>query len=363
MKSQSIKTVLIMAGGTGGHIFPGLTVAHCLKNNNANVSWMGSSHGMENRLVPQEGIDLDVIRIKGLRGKGLATWVLAPLKIARSIFEALSILRHRRPDVVLSMGGYVSGPGGVAARLLNIPLVIHEQNSVAGLTNRVLSRWAKTICLGFPGSFAANAKTVYVGNPVRASISDIPEPAERLAGRDGKLRLLIIGGSQGARFLNRLLPEVIEAIDTSVGIEVIHQTGDANFDDVDLAYKRLNSQVKVMKFIDDIPSALSWADVLVCRSGALTVAEVMAAGVAAIFIPFPAAVDDHQTKNAEFLALSQASFLQHEKSTSAKTLGIMIEKLSRNRQDVIDISIRARHKFKHNAAAEISNICLKVARL
>ncbi|WP_409308178.1 undecaprenyldiphospho-muramoylpentapeptide beta-N-acetylglucosaminyltransferase [Pectobacterium sp. B1J-3] len=276
------KRLMVMAGGTGGHVFPGLAVAHHLMAQGWQVRWLGTADRMEADLVPQHGIEIDFIRISGLRGKGLWAQLSAPLRIFRAVRQAKAIMREYQPDVVLGMGGYVSGPGGLAAWLCGIPVVLHEQNGIAGLTNRWLSRIAKKVLQAFPGAFP-NADVV--GNPVRTDVLALPSPEQRLAGRIGPVRVLVVGGSQGARVLNQTLPGVAAKLGDSVTIW--HQVGKGAQPEVERAYQQAGqSQHNITEFIDDMAAAYAWADVVVCRSGALTVSEIAAAGLPALFVPF-----------------------------------------------------------------------------
>ncbi|WNN45106.1 undecaprenyldiphospho-muramoylpentapeptide beta-N-acetylglucosaminyltransferase [Winslowiella toletana] len=279
---MSGKRLMVMAGGTGGHVFPGLAVAHHLMEQGWQVRWLGTADRMEADLVPKHGIEIDFIRITGLRGKGVKALLLAPMRIFSAWRQARAILKAYQPDVVLGMGGYVSGPGGLAAWSCGIPVVLHEQNGIAGLTNKWLSKIAKKVLQAFPGAFP-NADVV--GNPVRTDVLALPLPGERLAGREGPIRVLVIGGSQGARILNQTLPQV--AAKMADGITLWHQTGKGALDSVRKAYQDVGqTQHKVTEFIDDMAAAYAWADVVVCRSGALTVSEIAAAGLPAIFVPF-----------------------------------------------------------------------------
>ncbi|HTA64540.1 MAG TPA: undecaprenyldiphospho-muramoylpentapeptide beta-N-acetylglucosaminyltransferase, partial [Xanthomonadaceae bacterium] len=302
---------MILAGGTGGHIFPGLAVARALSALQVPVVWLGSAGGMETRLVPQHGIAIDTLKIGGLRGKGALALLSAPFRLLRALFDALAILRRQRPRSVLSMGGFAAGPGGIAAWLLRRPLIVHEANRAPGFTNRVLAKFACRVLCGFPGSFARGAETV--GNPVRAEVAGLPLPAPRFAGRDGTLRLLVLGGSQGARALNASVPKALAAL-AGAQVEVRHQCGEAMRAEAIAAYADAGVTASIEPFIQDMASAYGWADLLICRAGAMTLAEVCAAGVGALLVPFPAAVDDHQTRNAEYLVERGAARLlpQHD---------------------------------------------------
>lgn len=302
--SRPAATVMVMAGGTGGHIFPGLAVAQALRERGLGVSWLGAEGGMETRLVPERGIDIDTLPVRGVRGKGLLTLLAAPWRVARAVWRALHILRARRPAAVISFGGYAAGPGGLAAWLLRIPLLVHEQNRAAGLTNQVLARLARQVLVGFPQTFARER---HVGNPVRAEIAALPPPDVRGVGRDGPLRLLVLGGSQGARALNQAVPQALAALGRPV--EVLHQAGQALLDEARRAYHEAGVAAQVEPFIADMAGAYGWADLVVCRAGALTLAELCAAGVGSVLVPFPQAVDDHQTRNAEYLVERGAAVL------------------------------------------------------
>ncbi|MEC5317405.1 undecaprenyldiphospho-muramoylpentapeptide beta-N-acetylglucosaminyltransferase [Brenneria populi subsp. brevivirga] len=276
------KRLLVMAGGTGGHVFPGLAVAHHLMAQGWQVRWLGTADRMEADLVPRHGIDIDFIRISGLRGKGLKAQLSAPVRIFRAVRQARAIMRRYKPDVVLGMGGYVSGPGGLAAWLCGVPVVLHEQNGIAGLTNRWLSHIARKVLQAFPGAFP---RAEVVGNPVRSDVLALPAPEIRLAGRSGPIRVLAIGGSQGARILNQTLPGVAARLGD--GITIWHQVGKGALAEVRQAYRQAGqTQHRIAEFIDDMSEAYAWADVVVCRSGALTVSEIAAAGLPALFVPF-----------------------------------------------------------------------------
>ncbi len=278
---MSGKRLMVMAGGTGGHVFPGLAVAHHLKAQGWEVRWLGTADRMEADLVPKHGIDIDFIRISGLRGKGIKALLLAPVRIFNAWRQARKIIKAWKPDVVLGMGGYVSGPGGLAAWSCGVPVVLHEQNGIAGLTNKWLAKIATKVMQAFPGAFP---HAEVVGNPVRTDVLALPSPTQRLAGRSGAIRILVVGGSQGARVLNQTVPLVAAKLGEQ--ITVWHQTGKGALQDVEHAYQQAGQQHKVTEFIDDMAAAYAWADVVICRSGALTVSEIAAAGLPAIFVPF-----------------------------------------------------------------------------
>lgn len=318
------KRLLVMAGGTGGHVFPGLAVAHQLMEQGWQVRWLGTADRMEADLVPKHGIEIDFIQISGLRGKGWRAQFGAPLRIWRAIRQARQIMRDYQPDVVLGMGGYVSGPGGVAAWLQGIPVVLHEQNAIAGLTNRWLSRIAAKVLQAFPGAFA---KAPVVGNPVRQDVLALPEPAQRMKDRSGPLRVLVVGGSQGARVLNRTLPAVAAALGDQ--ITLWHQVGKGALPEVEQAYQAAGATGhKITEFIDDMADAYQWADVVICRSGALTVSELAAAGVPAIFVPFQHK-DRQQYLNGLTLEKAGAAYIIEQDQLTAERLEAQLLLLNR----------------------------------
>ncbi len=298
--NPAFKTVMIMAGGTGGHIFPGLAVAHALTARSVQIVWLGSEGGMETRLVPEHGFAIETLAIKGLRGKGLASLLKAPWAIASAVLKAKTLMTRYNPDAVVSFGGYTAGPGGIAAYLQGRALIVHEQNCAPGLTNRLLARIAKKVLTGFPNSFNSVPNTT-VGNPVRPEISNIAAPELRMKSRNGAVRLLILGGSQGARAINNLVPTVLTNIGTEQMFEIRHQCGEKMRVDTEQAYQNAGIAASVEPFIHDMAQAYGWADIVIGRAGALTVSEICAAGVASILVPLPTAVDDHQAKNADFL--------------------------------------------------------------
>ena len=351
--------IMIMAGGTGGHIFPGLAVASRLPT--AAVSWLGSLEGLENQLVPEQGYELFRLNIKGLRGKGVTGWLLAPVRVLKAVFAARKVFRAWRPGCVLSMGGYAAGPGGLAAWLSGIPLVVHEQNRIAGLTNKVLARFAKTVFEGFPGTFRNHSKARYCGNPVRSPISGLPHPEQRLAGRDGPTRVLVLGGSQGAAALNRLVPEAVAMIAGQGPLEIRHQAGSGHAEATLNRYRQFGLDAQVSEFIKDMEDAYGWADLLVCRAGALTIAEISAAGIAAILVPYPYAVDDHQTRNAEYLQQAGAARILVETGLTAVELSKLLAGLCSNRERLQQMAIAARSLAAVDAAEQVAERCLELA--
>lgn len=350
--------IMLMAGGTGGHVFPALAVAERLRGDGWEVVWLGTRAGLEARVVPAAGIEVEWITVSALRGKGLGAWLLAPLHLASALWQALAAVRRRRPAAVLGMGGYVSGPGGVAARLLGRPLLVHEQNSVAGLTNRLLARVAHRVLTGFPGVFERGE---WVGNPVRADIAALPPPRERLAGRAGPLRVLVLGGSQGARALNAVVPHAVAALQPGERPEIRHQCGARNSDDARAAWAAAGVAVTPVPFIDDMAAAYAWADLVICRAGALTIAELAAAGVASVLVPFPAAVDDHQTTNARFLSDAGAAELVPQHELHSGRLAQAFRAYCEDRQRLLEMAEAARALARPRATADVADACAHAA--
>lgn len=353
--SASAKTLLVMAGGTGGHIFPGIAVAEVLRARGWRIVWLGNADRMEGRLIPQQGYETAWIRFGALRGKGLLAKLLLPLNLLRGFWQALGQLRRVKPDVVLGMGGYVSFPGGMMAALTGRPLVLHEQNSVAGLANRVLAGVADRVMTGFPGVFA---KGDYVGNPVRAQIADTAEPQARFAGREGPLRLLVVGGSLGAQVLNETVPKALAALGEDRPV-VVHQAGAAQIEALRGHYAQAGVEGDLRPFIDDMAAAYAEADLVICRAGALTVAELAAVGVASILVPLPHAVDDHQSGNARFLADQGAAYLLPQSDLTAEGLAGILRGLERNR--LLEMACAARSLARPDAAEAVARACRALA--
>lgn len=348
--------VMILAGGTGGHIFPGLAVAHELRRRGVDVGWLGSAGGMETRLVPPQGIEVDTIAIRGVRGKGAATLLAAPFKLLSAVASARGVLARRRPGAVVSFGGFAAGPGGLAAKLAGIPLLVHEQNRAPGMTNKVLSRMARHVLTGFPGSFPLREEVV--GNPVRSEIAAIPPPAHRFDGSEGPMRLLVLGGSQGAAALNRAVPTALASLRGAAPWTVRHQCGEKMLDDARAAYRDAGVEASVEPFIADMAAAYGWADLVVCRAGALTLAEVCAAGVASLLVPFPQAVDDHQTKNAQFLVERGAAKLLPQSDTLATRLADCLSALG-HRDALRPMAEAARALARPDAAARVADLVMQ----
>jgi UDP-N-acetylglucosamine--N-acetylmuramyl-(pentapeptide) pyrophosphoryl-undecaprenol N-acetylglucosamine transferase len=355
------RPVLIMAGGTGGHVFPALAVAAELTARGVAVSWLGTQRGLESRVVPEAGYPFETLRVSGIRGKGALRLLIAPLMLVTALLQALIIQFRLRPRAVLGMGGFAAGPGGVTAWLLRRPLLIHEQNSVAGLTNRWLAPLARTVMEAFPGSLPARRHAIHTGNPVRAGITRLPLPPERFAARNGALRVLVIGGSLGAHALNEVMPATLGLMDGSQPLQLHHQTGSEDLQSVKSAYAAHAAEVRVEAFINDMAAAYSWADVVVCRAGALTVAELAVVGVASILVPFPYATDDHQTGNARFLADAGAAILLPQAVLSAQRLAGLLGDFSQQRAMLLEMACRARELAMPDAARRVAEQCLRAA--
>ena len=352
---SDLHPVMILAGGTGGHIFPGLAVARTLRERGVPVLWLGAEGGMETRLVPQHDIPIDTIAIAGVRGKGIATLLGAPWRVFKAVRAARQTLRQRQPRAVVSFGGFAAGPGGLAARLAGVPLLVHEANRAPGFTNRVLARLARRVLTGFPQTFQGIAEEV-VGNPVRAEIAAISPPAERFAGRGGPLRLLVLGGSQGARVLNAAVPQALRALAGGSAIDVRHQCGEKLRVDAERAYAEAGVPASVEPFIADMAAAYAWADLVVCRAGALTLAEVCAAGVGSVLVPFAAAVDDHQTRNAEYLVERGAALLLKQDDALAARLAEVLRALAADPARRHAMADAARAIARPDAAARVADI-------
>lgn len=351
--------VLIMAGGTGGHVFPALAVAHELRRRGHEVFWMGAPDSFESRTVPAHGYPMEYVRIGGLRGKGALTLLAAPLRLLRALLQAWTILSRLRPQVVLGMGGFASGPGGLAAWLRRIPLVIHEQNAAPGLTNRLLARVARPVLQAFPDTFAG-ARTV--GNPVREGFAELSAPAERLQDAARTPRLLVLGGSQGARALNERVAHSLARIPVERRPQVRHQAG-RTLDVAQRAYREAGVEARIDAFIDDMPGAYAQADLVLCRAGASTIAELCAAGCAALLVPFPHAVDDHQTRNGEFLVRAGGARMVAESELTSERLARELEDLLSDRARLVAMAQAARAAAWNAAAAVIADACLEAAQV
>jgi UDP-N-acetylglucosamine--N-acetylmuramyl-(pentapeptide) pyrophosphoryl-undecaprenol N-acetylglucosamine transferase len=356
------RPVLIMAGGTGGHVFPALALARLLKARSYEVIWLGTRRGLEARIVPANNLPIEWISVGGLRGKGITTLLAAPFRLSLALWQALRVMWRHRPQVVVGLGGFVTGPGGLAAWLTRAPLVIHEQNAIAGFTNRRLAPLAREVLEAFPNSFDAGTKARAIGNPVRAEIFAVPTPAERFAQRSGTIRILVIGGSLGAMKLNTVVPFAIARLAGSIAFDVRHQAGEKWVDSARKSYTEANVRADVRPFIDDMAEAYAWADLVVCRAGALTISELAAAGVGAILVPFPAAVDDHQTHNARYLVAEGAAVLIPDRELTAERLAAELQKLCAGRGKLLAMADRARLLARPHAAEELAESCLRFAR-
>lgn len=351
------RTLLVMAGGTGGHVFPGLAVADVMRRRAWQVVWVGNPGGMEATLVPRHGIPMKWVRFGGLRGKGLLTKAMLPLNLLRAFWQSLRVLREVRPAVVLGLGGYVAFPAGMMAALTGTPLVVHEQNSIAGLTNRVLAKVADRVLVAFPGAIAG---AEWSGNPVRDDVAALAPPAQRYAGRDGPLRLLVVGGSLGAQALNTVVPQALAAMPPGRRPRVVHQSGRGHLAGLQAAYRDAGVDAEAVEFIDDMAAAYAGADLVICRAGAMTVAEVAAAGVASLMVPFPHAVDDHQSTNAGFLCERGAALRVRQSELTPQRLAETLEALER--PQLLAMAERARALARPDAAERVADACEAIAR-
>jgi UDP-N-acetylglucosamine--N-acetylmuramyl-(pentapeptide) pyrophosphoryl-undecaprenol N-acetylglucosamine transferase len=355
-------TLMVMAGGTGGHVFPGLAVAHWMQARGWRVVWLGNAAGMEATLVPKHGIPMEYVRFGGVRGKGLQTKLMLPVNLLRACSQSLRVLRQVKPDVVLGMGGYITFPAGLMSKLAGCPLVLHEQNSIAGLANKVLAHVAKRVLVAFPNALP-NAE--WTGNPIRAELARALPPKERYAARSGRLNILVVGGSLGAAALNETVPKALALLDPETRPRVVHQAGAKHIDALQANYTaaglNVGDDLQLVPFIEDMASAYASADLVICRSGAMTVSEIAAVGVAALFVPFPFAVDDHQTTNAAFLVSQGAAHLIQQRDLSAAGLADWLR--SQTRESLAGMAERARELAKPDAAERVARVCADVAGL
>jgi len=356
---MSARPILIIAGGTGGHVFPALAVAEALVERSIPVIWLGTPHGLEARVVPAAGIPLETVSVRGLRGNGWAGWLKAPWMVARAVGQTLAVLRRHRPRTVLGMGGYVAGPGGLAALARRIPLVIHEQNAIAGLTNRLLSGRATRVLTGLDAPFPANRATISIGNPVRQAITAVAEAAPTASA--ARPRLLVIGGSLGARTLNRVVPQALARFDATDRPTVVHQAGTQGLDTARAAYDEAGVEARVSAFIDDMAAAYREADLVICRAGALTVSELAAVGRAAVLVPYPHAVDDHQRANAGFLVDAGAARMLGDQHGSAPALADLLAPLLGDAAARERMAANARRLGRPRAAEQVADVCLEVS--
>ena len=349
-------SILVMAGGTGGHIFPGLAVAEYLRICGWNVSWLGNQKGMEYRLVRSCDFPFEAVEFGGLRGKGLKAKLMLPINLTRACFQSWKIMRRLKPSVVLGMGGYITFPGGLVTKLLKRPLVLHESNSVAGSANRALAKIAMRTLTGFPHTMD---KAEWVGNPIRQEFDNMSAPAIRYERRQGPLSILVVGGSLGAAALNENIPAALALIPKESRPKVIHQAGDKHLADLHARYAECGVEADIRPFIDDMPNAYAQADLVICRSGAMTVSELAACGVASCLIPFPHAIDDHQTANARFLSDAKAAVLLPQTELNPQDLARMIQ--SFQREDLKEMAVRAHALAKPHATQRVAEVCADCA--
>lgn len=356
------RPVLIMAGGTGGHVFPALAVAQEILSRNIPVVWLGTHQGIESRLIPAAGIPIEWVSVSGLRGKRISRLFKAPFMLMVSAWQCFRIMLRIKPRVVLGMGGFVTGPGGVMARLTGKPLCIHEQNAIAGLTNRYLARVTDHVMEAFPHSFPADTQTITVGNPVREDILQIPMPEQRLKRREGAIHLLVLGGSLGAQALNETIPQALALLPQALRPVVKHQTGERHLQKTRSHYQSagLDEGIDVLSFINDMAQAYAWADLVICRSGALTVSELMTVGVASLLIPYPYAVDDHQTRNAAFLVQADAGLMIQQSDLQAEKLSVLLSSLIKDRGRLLAMADAAHSLARRQATQEVADLCLQV---
>jgi UDP-N-acetylglucosamine--N-acetylmuramyl-(pentapeptide) pyrophosphoryl-undecaprenol N-acetylglucosamine transferase len=358
---MSVAPILIMAGGTGGHVFPGLAVAEVLHARNQTVVWLGTRRGLESSLVPARGIEIEWISISGVRGRGLVAWLLAPFKIVLSVWQALAVMIRRRPGAVLGLGGFVAGPGGIAAWLARKPLVIHEQNAVAGTTNRMLARFASRVFEAFAGSFGDRASAIAIGNPVRRSIIDAArKESSLLVTGERRVHLLILGGSQGALALNQSVPAALARIPEALRPDIRHQAG-RSLDQAAAAYRDAGVKAETVAFIDDMAEAYAWADIVIARAGALTLSELAAAGVGAILVPYPHAIDDHQTRNAEHFVAVGAARIIPQNELDAERLSQELGSLCGDRAAIVEMGERCHSLARPDAAEQLADACMQLA--
>ncbi|GAB5479689.1 MAG: undecaprenyldiphospho-muramoylpentapeptide beta-N-acetylglucosaminyltransferase [Marinobacter nauticus] len=361
MTDSPRRRFLMMAGGTGGHVFPALATARALQQRGHEVHWLGASGGMEERLIGDTDIPLSLIHISGLRGKGKLELLLAPFRLMRALGEAYTHLRRIRPDCVVGMGGFVTGPGGIAAWLMRKPLVIHEQNAIAGMTNRWLTRFSETVLEAFPDSFGDQTVTRCTGNPVRGEVASMDAPEQRLAGRSGRLRVLVIGGSLGAQVFNQQLPRALALMPEANRPDVRHQCGEKNLEAARAAYDEAGVSASIEPFIRDMAEAYGWADLVICRAGALTVSELCAAGIGAVLVPFPHAVDDHQTRNGQHMVKAGAAILVPQPKLNPEVLAETLKDLATDRKRILTMAKAARSLARPDATERVVNYCLEAA--
>ncbi|MDD2684836.1 MAG: undecaprenyldiphospho-muramoylpentapeptide beta-N-acetylglucosaminyltransferase [Gallionella sp.] len=350
------RTAMIMAGGTGGHIYPGLAVADALRAQGWNIVWLGAPNSMESELVPKHGYPVAWVNFSGVRGKGVMRLLTLPFTLLRALGQSADAIFRHRPDVILGMGGYITMPGGLMAAILRRPLVIHEQNSIAGMSNKVLAKLSTRVLSGFPNVLKG---TQWCGNPVRADIAAVAEPQARFANRSGKLNVLVVGGSLGAQALNEALPKALALMSEAERPNVLHQTGKKHFETVQKLYEQAGMQADVRAFLDDMANQYANADVVICRAGALTIAELAVAGVASVLVPFPHAVDDHQTYNARFLSEQGAAVLLPQTELNAEKLAQLLREMTREK--LLAMAQAARNLAKPDATQQVAQVCVALA--
>lgn len=351
-------TLMVMAGGTGGHVYPAMAVADYMQVQGWRVVWLATEGGMENKLIEAKSYSKAMITMRGVRGKGLVGWVLLPIKLTIAFKQSFVAIRKYQPTVVLGMGGFAAFPGGLMAKLLGKPLVIHEQNSIAGLTNKTLAVFANKVLAAFPSAFGT--KALLVGNPVREEITQLPPPRQRYAARSGNLKLLVVGGSLGAAALNEVLPKALAELPKDTRPEVIHQAGEKHITALQANYHAAGVEADTKAFINNMAEMYAWADVVVCRAGALTVAELACVGVASVLVPFPHAVDDHQTYNAQYLSDAGAAKLIQQTEFSVSKATEILRSLTR--EICLDMAIKAKQLAKPEATSTVAKICMEAAR-
>lgn len=357
---MTTKCALVMAGGTGGHIFPGLAVADGLRERGWRVHWLGAPGSMEQQLVPPRGYAFEPVEFGGVRGKGALTLVLLPLRLLKAFGQSIGVIRRVKPDVLVAFGGYITFPGGLMGVALGKPLVLHEQNSVAGMANKVLAGIADRVFTAFPDVLPKARKVQWVGNPLRAAFTQFPVPAERFAGRSGPLRLLVVGGSLGAQALNEVVPKALALLPPAERPLVLHQSGAKQIDALRANYQAAGVEAELVPFIDDMAQVYAEADLVICRAGATTVSEIAAIGAAALFVPFPHAVDDHQTTNAKFLVDRDAGWLIQQRDLSAEQLAQLLRQA--DRATLAEVAGKARQLQKTSATDNIVAACEELAR-
>lgn len=350
-------TILVMAGGTGGHVYPAMAVADYLKAHGWQVVWLATEGGMENRLIEGKGYAKAMMTMQGVRGKGLKGWLLLPVKLTKALMQARRAIQQHQPNVVLGMGGFAAFPGGLMAKLMGKPLIVHEQNSIAGLTNKVLSAVANRVLVAFPNVLSERAQLV--GNPVRQDLTELPLPDKRYATQKGKLKLLVVGGSLGAAALNDVLPKALATFPEDVRPEVVHQAGEKHIEVLKRNYQQAGVKADAKAFIHDMAAAYQWADLVICRAGALTVAEISCVGIASVLVPFPFAVDDHQTTNAQYLAENGAAILVQQSAFDVIKATEILRGMTREK--CLEMAVRAKQLAKPDATVTVAKICMECA--